>query len=71
MKTRVELHQKTEEILSKFSLDAKERYKQNALFHQVIQMLVRMDDPYLVIEQLIIVTEDCQNALEHHMLMGK
>jgi len=65
--TREEQYRKTNEILAKFP-NGEEKYKQSALFHQVVQMLVRLDDPYLVIEQLINVTEDTQHAFEHYLL---
>jgi uncharacterized protein with ATP-grasp and redox domains len=63
-----ETYNKTLEILSKFSNDSKTKYQQDALFHQVVQMLARTDDPYMVIEQLIQITNDCQNALKHHLI---
>jgi hypothetical protein len=68
MKSEAERYQKTIEILSKFSEDAKERFRQDALFHQVVQVLVRTDDPYKAIEQLVNIANDCQNALNHHLM---
>ena len=58
---------KVHEILSKFP-GWEEKYNKSALFHQVVQMLVRQDDPYLVIDQLIKTTEDVQKAFEHYII---
>lgn len=57
-----EKYQRTDEIIAKFK-NGRERYMESALFNQVVQMLVRDADVYMVIDQLIRVSEDCQNAL--------
>lgn len=64
---RQEIYNKTMEILKKFP-DSEKKYQESALFHQVVQMLVRLDDPYLVIDQLINITEDTQRAFEQYLL---
>ena len=63
--TPTEEYQKTQEVLNKFL--NREKYRKSALFHQVVQMLVRGVDPYLVIEQLITTTEDTQKAFEQYI----
>jgi len=63
----IERYNKTKEIVSKFK-DGEKRYRESALFNQVVQMLVRDVDPYDVINQLIQVTEDTQEAQKQYML---
>jgi hypothetical protein len=60
-------YQKAKEILQHFP-NYEVRYNRSALFHQVIQMLVRTDDPYLIIDNLITLTEDTQKAFETYMI---
>ena len=66
MNNQMDLYQKTCEVLSKFP-NNEERYRTSALFHQVVQMLVRQDDPYIVIEQLITSCEDIQRAFAEYI----
>jgi len=62
-----EQYQKTLEMLKHFP-DYETKYKHSAMFHKVIQMLVRLDNPYLVIDQLIIASEDIQRAFEQYII---
>lgn len=58
-----EFHVKLNELLSRFP-NAEERMKVSALFNYVINSLVRNDDPYLIIDQLITKMEENQKAFE-------
>lgn len=48
---------KTKEILQKFT-DGESKYKESALFHRVIEMLVRNQDPFDIIEKLLDMNAD-------------
>ena len=54
-------HQKTDEIIDRFT-NGREKYRRSALFNRVVQMMVRGESPYDIIEHLIQVTEDMQAA---------
>ena len=56
-------HQKTDEIIDRFT-NGREKYKRSALFNRVVQMMVRGQSPYDMIEYLIQVTEDTQEAFQ-------
>jgi len=64
-----ERYHKTAEILKKFK-NGEKRYHESAVFNQVVQMLVREADVYEIIDGLIYVAEDCQNALAEQILRG-
>lgn len=60
-------YQKAREVMNRFS-SSQERMRSSPLFHTIIQTLIRNDNPYQVIEQLINATEDAQKALSMHLL---
>jgi len=62
----LEKFNKTKEVVAKFN-NGEKLYQESALFNQVVQMLVREVDVYEVIEQLIIVTGDSQEALKQQI----
>jgi hypothetical protein len=62
-----EEYNKTLEILKHFP-DYEIKYNKSAMFHKVVQMLVRLDDPYLVIDQLILSIEDINKAFEQYII---
>ena len=63
---RLEEYQKTSEVLARF-INGEKLYKESALFHLVVQTLVRTDNPYVVIEQLIGQNELIMKSLEQNM----
>ena len=63
---RLEEYQKTSDTLLKFP-NGEKLYKESALFHQVVQMIVKTGDPYIVIEQLIAANEAIQKSFEQYM----
>lgn len=60
-------YNKTRDILAEFP-NSDERYKKSALFHKVVQILVREDNPYKVIDQLVTAMDDLQKAFEYYMI---
>ena len=62
MNKEMKMYHKTTDMIKRFE-NGEKRYRQSALFHTIIQTLVRCDDPYVVIDQLINVVEDTQNAM--------
>jgi hypothetical protein len=61
-----ERYKKTDEIIAKFK-NGKEHYQQSPIFNRVIQMLVRDEDPLVIIDHLIMLTEDTQKAFEQYI----
>jgi len=65
-----ERYQKTEDILSKFN-NGKYLFNTSALFNKTVQMMVNGASEYDVIEALLKVTEETQQAFEQHLIRGK
>ena len=63
----IEVHDKIVELVNKFD-NGVERYNRSPLFNQVINSLARDADPLKIIDQLINVAEQSQNALEDHLI---
>ena len=57
---------KTEEVLSKFK-NGKELYHKSATFNIVVQQLVSGVDIYELLESVIQINSDTQNAFEQYM----
>lgn len=64
---RNEMYKKTDECLSLFK-NGKRLYMESAMFNRVVQMLVRGESPYAVIEQLVVSVEDTNKAFEQYIL---
>lgn len=64
---REDFYKKTDEVLAKFP-HSKELYYSSAVFHSIVQQLVRGMNEYEVIEQLIIAMEDNTRALRSHIV---
>lgn len=62
----LEFSWKMKEVLSHFS-NADERMKLSALFNYVVNSLLRNDDPYLIIDQLIEMIEKNQKEFEERI----
>lgn len=62
-----EEYKRASDILAEFP-NSEERYKRSALFHKVVQMLVRENNPYKVIDSLVTSMDDLQKAFEHYMI---
>lgn len=61
-----EHYRKTSETIAKFK-NGEKRYRTSVLFNIAVQMLVRGEDPFEVIDQLITATEDTNKALIQYM----
>jgi hypothetical protein len=61
-----EYHKKLDEIISKFP-NGIERYKTSATFNRVCQMLARGATEFEVIDQLVTITDDTQNAFSNYI----
>ena len=48
-----EYHQKKNEVIAKFTPDFMEQYKYDAPFRAILEMLIRDENPYTLIERLI------------------
>lgn len=64
--TEEEHYNKTSETIAKFK-NGEKRYRTSILFNIAVQMLVRGEDPFEVIDQLITTTEDTNKALIQYM----
>ena len=60
-------HQKTDEVIDRFT-NGREKYMRSALFNRVVQMMVRGESTYDIIEHLIQVTEDTQAAFSEFVI---
>ena len=58
----IDYRQNTDEVVDLFK-NGKELYMKSPLFNKVVQMLVRRESPYEVIQQLIQCNEDSYNAM--------
>jgi hypothetical protein len=65
-----EIYQKTEQCIARFK-NGKERYRNSATFNLAVQMLVRSEDPYEVIEQLCQRLDDQSRAFEQFVHRDK
>jgi hypothetical protein len=59
--TQKEYNHKLDEVVSRFK-NGRELYNKSALFNQIVQVLIREDDPYAVIEHLVQANTDTQKA---------
>lgn len=60
-------YQKTDDVLAKFK-HAKELYRSSAVFHSIVQQLVRGVSEYDIMEMLIIMMEDNNKALQSYVV---
>ena len=65
--THEELYQKTEEVIAQFK-DGRERYKTSVTFNRVVQMLVRGEDTYHVIDSLCRIVDDMDRAFNQYIV---
>ena len=64
--TQAEWRRKIEELLRKFE-KGEEFYREDALFHNNIQMLLMGADPYQIIEQLIRMNRDLRKMFQKYI----
>ena len=64
--TAEEIYNKTNEIVSRFK-NGEELYRNNALFNTIVQMLVRGESEYNIIEMLIKNQSDIHNAFTQYI----
>lgn len=64
--TEQEHYRKTDECIAQFK-NGKELYQKSALFNSIVQVLVRGQSPYEVIEMLIQQSEDNHNAMVQYI----
>jgi hypothetical protein len=69
--TDLEYHQKITEILMKMPCTlegATQKYRESALFNQVVSSIANGASPYILIDQLIEIIESVQKDYTDHML---
>jgi hypothetical protein len=64
---RIERHNKTKEIFSKFK-NGEELYRTSSTFNMVVHMMVEDVDVHTIIQDLIKCTDAAVNALNHQLL---
>lgn len=65
--TEQEFYRKTDECIARFK-NGKELYRTSPLFNRIVQMLVRDENPYDLIEELIQITDDTQKAFSQYVV---
>lgn len=65
--TQQEIYKKTDECIARFK-DGEYRFKTSPTLNRVVQMLVRGEDPYAIIDHLCQMSDDQQKAFEQYVL---
>lgn len=64
---REDFYKKTDEVMGKFK-HSKELYHSSAVFHSIVQSMVRGVNEYDIIEQLILMMEDNTKAMQNYII---